>query len=163
MIAAIVVLDRYNSETFIGDARVIDSDSLRVEGQEIRLFGIDAPEFNQTCKLSGRQNSYNCGRKSASRLKSLVTNADIRCEGSERDKYERFLAICWVGDVEINRIMVSDGWALAFGAYYSEEVAAQESRLGLWQGEFHSPSEWRQNARNAHDRGIISSIVEKFF
>ena len=35
--------------TISGTARVIDGDSLVVSGQEVRIYGIDAFEYNQTC------------------------------------------------------------------------------------------------------------------
>ena len=35
------------SERIIGSAEVIDGDSLRVGGRELRLEGIDAPEYRQ--------------------------------------------------------------------------------------------------------------------
>jgi endonuclease YncB( thermonuclease family) len=32
-----------------GKAKVIDGDTIKIEEKKIRLFGIDAPEINQTC------------------------------------------------------------------------------------------------------------------
>ena len=37
-----------------GPAAVIDGDSLRVAGVEVRLHGVDAPEGRQTCERGGR-------------------------------------------------------------------------------------------------------------
>jgi len=34
--------------------RVVDGDGLKIGNQSIRLWGIDAPELDQTCELDGR-------------------------------------------------------------------------------------------------------------
>ena len=38
------------SEEITGYAKVIDGDTIRIKGNKIRLYGIDAPEKNQMCK-----------------------------------------------------------------------------------------------------------------
>ena len=37
------------SEEITGYAKVIDGDTIRIKGNKIRLYGIDAPENNQIC------------------------------------------------------------------------------------------------------------------
>jgi endonuclease YncB( thermonuclease family) len=37
-----------------GIARAKDGDSMMVGETEVRLFGVDAPEFDQTCTRSGQ-------------------------------------------------------------------------------------------------------------
>ena len=130
-----------------GVPRIIDGDSLFLNGQEIRLQGIDAPELRQNC-LSIQSSGYPCGRASANHLRKLA-GAGLRCEGWEYDKYERLLAICFAGEIEINRRMVSDGWAVAFGSYGGAEREAKDRKLGLWSGSFKLPSDWRRE--DAHD------------
>jgi endonuclease YncB( thermonuclease family) len=51
----------------VGTARVIDGDTIAIAGVRIRLWGIDAPERDQTCR---GQNGYiyECGRDSAAVL-----------------------------------------------------------------------------------------------
>ena len=45
--------------------------------------------------------------------------------------------------------MVRQGWAVATGdAYMVEEAEAQAKRLGIWQGPFIQPADWRR----AHER-----------
>lgn len=163
IIGAIVGLNRSNTETFQGSASVIDGDSIKLNGKEIRLLGIDAPEYAQTCKSAQNDQVYNCGKNAARNLRQLLSAGNVNCKGSEFDKYERFLAVCYSGDVEINRKMVSDGWAVSFGAYYDEERQAEEAKRGVWAGEFQSPSEWRKDAREAHSVSLIQSILDRLF
>jgi endonuclease YncB( thermonuclease family) len=40
--------------------------------------------------------------------------------------------------------MVEEGFAVAFGAYQSEEAAARSARRGIWASEFERPQEWRR-------------------
>ncbi len=42
-----------------GPARVVDGDTLEVAGERIRLYGIDAPEKDQTCSIDAR--AWACG------------------------------------------------------------------------------------------------------
>ena len=44
-----------------GPARVIDGDTLEVQGERIRLHGIDAPEIRQLCRLDGKP--WQCGKE----------------------------------------------------------------------------------------------------
>ena len=52
-----------------GTARVIDGDTISIADTRIRLWGIDAPEREQTC--AGRNgDTYECGRDAAAVLRS---------------------------------------------------------------------------------------------
>ena len=39
----------------IGQASIVDGDTIEIYGQRIRLFGIDAPEHDQLCETAGTQ------------------------------------------------------------------------------------------------------------
>lgn len=138
---AIPRLDRIASVSHVAKAVIADGDTLTLGAERIRLKGIDAPEFSQTCKLGGRD--YACGREARNELIRLVGNQAVSCAGWERDKYGRLLALCTAGDRALNAALVENGWAVAYGDYAAEEVAARAAGRGLWAGEFERPSTWR--------------------
>src|SRR4029453_2936898 len=51
-------IDRVATRHVAGDALVNDGDTVTLKGQRIRLRGIDAPEYNQTCEKGGA--TYAC-------------------------------------------------------------------------------------------------------
>lgn len=130
------------AEVLRGTARVADGDSLVLDGERIRLQGIDAPELTQTCTRVGAD--YPCGREAREALARLVAGRSVSCESRQRDRYERVLATCVAGGVEVNRAMVEAGWAVAYGDYSEAEAAAREARRGLWAGAFERPQDWRR-------------------
>lgn len=137
-----------------GIALAGDGDSLTVSGQRIRLFGIDAPEFDQACTRSGQ--SWSCGKEAADQLSKLVTGRQVRCDPTGVDDFGRTLARCSAGSVDVNRTMVALGYAVAFRRYSSDylsaEEAARNNRRGLWAGTFEMPSRVRSAAREADRR-----------
>lgn len=135
-------LDRTETMRPAGRAVVNDGDTITLAGERIRLRGIDAPEYDQTCTRAGA--SYPCGRQSRRELERLVTGRSVACEGWERDKYDRLLAVCRAGDVDLNRRLVEEGWAVAYGDYGDAESAARVAGKGIWAGEFDRPRTWRE-------------------
>lgn len=142
-------LDLVPGSNVSGNMIVLDGDSLRPRrgGEDIRLHGIDAPELNQNCQ-DGDGGSYACGRRSRDHLRKLIGGRDVTCRTADVDRYGRTVAVCKAGDVELNRQMVLDGWALAYRQhehhYVRDEVAAQGARRGIWQGNFERPELWRR-------------------
>jgi endonuclease YncB( thermonuclease family) len=141
---ALVVARVQNIETIkrAGIAKIVDGDSLELNGERIRLEGIDAPEIDQTCLLDGRKQP--CGREAQRRLIVLAGTGRLSCTGWQRDKYDRLLGVCQASGREVNREMVRSGWAVAYGAYRAEEGEARKARLGLWAGEFQRPQDFRR-------------------
>ncbi|MFC0588287.1 thermonuclease family protein [Novosphingobium aquiterrae] len=128
-----------------GTAVAVDGDSLEVGGTRIRLFGIDAPEFDQTCKRNGE--TWSCGKSAKDQLAALVAGQEIECQGQGVDQYGRVLAVCWAGRDELNEAVVTQGWAVAYrdfsDAYIPAETRAKASRLGIWSSTFALPSAYR--------------------
>ena len=140
-----------NSETnlkLIGQVQVTDGDTIRQGKLKIRLHGIDAPEYKQKCKNSKNQ-LYACGVKSSAFLQSVINENDVYCEGRNKDRYGRLIAICYVNNINLNSTMVEDGWAIAYryysNDYIAEEERAKQNKRGIWQGDFDEPYIWRKN------------------
>src|SRR4030081_376600 len=84
-----------------GPVRVIDGDTLDMDGVRIRLWGIDAPEMRQTCQGKDGQN-YECGRDSAAVMRELTRDRRVECESRDRDRYGRVVAVCRTESGAIN-------------------------------------------------------------
>ena len=129
------------------DVRVVDGDTLVVNGERVRLEGIDAPELAQTCvKASGK--TYRCGVAAKEHLQSLIMNSQVTCSGVEKDAYDRRLATCFSAGRNLNQAMVEDGQAYAFlrysDAYRTEQEMARLNGDGLWAGIAEAPWDFRQ-------------------
>ena len=131
----------------IGSARVIDGDTMAIGKIRIRLYGIDAPEAKQSCLRPGNA-IYLCGAEATKILRSVTRDQEVRCKPKDQDRYGRVVAICWAGPIDLNRMMVAQGWAVAYRhyseRYVQEEDAARRGRLGIWSGKFELPAEWRR-------------------
>ena len=135
------------TKAYMGKPRVIDGDTIWIDGTKIRLHGIDAPEANQKCsKKNGRK--YRCGLASTQALRTLIGSKPVICKGITYDRYKRVIAVCYSGTVNLNAELVKKGWALAYRRYSKDYVAVeQEARneaRGMWAGEFRKPWEWRK-------------------
>lgn len=128
-----------------GIAGVIDGDSLRVRGVEIRLLGIDAPESAQNCTRGGT--SWPCGLEAARNLRNRLRGRTVVCKGNERDVHDRLLALCRTGEADINRWLVEQGWAVSYSGYPGAERTARKAKRGIWSGTFIRPRDWREENR----------------
>ena len=106
-----------------GKPRVIDGDTIEVAGQRIRLHGIDAPERGQTCDWP--EKAIPCGDIAADALTGTVAGQKVRCQTQGKDRYGRWIAKCFAGDVDIGQNVVYTGWALAYRKYYMDYVSAE--------------------------------------
>jgi endonuclease YncB( thermonuclease family) len=138
------LLDGRSAEV-VGAARVIDGDSIVVADTEIRLYGIDAPEYRQTCLRAGF--AWRCGVEAANVMRSMVAGREVRCRPREVDRYGRTVALCFVGALDLGAAMVKGGFAVAYGAYQADEREARDARRGMWSSSFELPAAWRARHR----------------
>ncbi|ETD89066.1 thermonuclease family protein [Rhodobacter capsulatus] len=129
------------AEILAGHARVVDGDTLVIDAQKVRLFGIDAPEHDQLCKdAQGRD--WPCGEAARDRLGVLAAGL-VRCAGRGRDRYDRLLAVCSAGGRDLNAALVSEGMAEAYRKYardyVPEEAQARAAQRGIWAGPHLAP------------------------
>ena len=140
----------------IGKAYVTDGDTIKINDQKIRLFGIDAPETKQFCKevylsflIFNFKRDYKCGEKSTDALKKKIQGKNIRCLVQDnKDRYRRNIGICYLKLQDINSWLVKNGHAIAYRRYSKkyviDEQYAENNKLGIWEGTFMEPEKWRR-------------------
>jgi endonuclease YncB( thermonuclease family) len=134
----------------VGQASVIDADTIEIHGTRIRLEGVDAPESGQRC-LSGEAQVVRCGSIAANALDAFINSNPVSCTIDGKDRYQRLLATCSVRGENIQDWLVRSGHALAYRKYSSRyveaEAAAKASGAGVWAGQFVMPWDWRKGLR----------------
>lgn len=138
-----------------GAFHVADGDSLVLDGERMRLDGIDAPELSQTCERAGQD--WACGRQAQHALQQLASDDGTQCSGNERDRYNRLLVVCRNHAGDINARMVASGMAVSYGGYQREEGQARAQKLGLWAGRFEMPRDFRDQAR--HESSGLQRLI----
>jgi len=131
----------------IGQASIIDGDTIEIHGQRVRLWGIDAPESSQLCR-NANSDLYRCGAKAANALANHVAGKPVRCESVDRDRYGRTVARCFVGGVDMAEWLVRSGLAVDWpryskGRYAEAQIEAQRSEQGIWAGTSVNPWDYR--------------------
>ena len=135
--------------TLSGVPRVIDGDTIQIGKTRIRLHGIDAPEAKQECTVDNKE--WRCGKEATSALKDAIGDKKVNCSRKDTDRYGRVVAVCRVGDLDLNALMVRQGWAMAYRQYsmdyVRDENLAERGERGMWRGDFVAPSEWRKKQK----------------
>jgi endonuclease YncB( thermonuclease family) len=92
----------------IGTPSVHDGDTLTIQGQAVRLFGIDAEELDEPN-----------GPRARDALRALVKGTHyVRCEPTGQKSYDRVVAICYTAAGEdLGEAMVRGGYVLDCARY----------------------------------------------
>jgi endonuclease YncB( thermonuclease family) len=113
------------AQTIIGQASIIDGDTLEIHGTRIRLSGIDAPESDQLCRGDDSL-QYHCGAKAANELDAHIAGRPVSCEGVGRDQYGRVVAVCSVDAVDLGEWLVRAGLAFDWPRYSRGKYAGAQ-------------------------------------
>ena len=147
----VIVLLNLNIEIIASEisglAVVTDGDTINISNNKIRLHGIDAPEKKQKCIKNAKE--YNCGVVATEMLIKKINKNIVKClTQKNKDRYNRFIGICFVEQKDLNKWMVRNGHAIAYKRYSKDyildETFAKTNKLGLWSGTFLKPEKWRK-------------------
>ena len=144
-----------NINKITGFAKVIDGDTIKINSKKIRLYGIDAPEKKQKCKKTyltisfmSFTKDYMCGEVSTQKLIKKINKQKLNCNILDVDRYKRLIGECFKRNINLNSWMVSNGYAVAYRKYskkyVSDEINAKNNKLGIWQGKFEMPWDYRR-------------------
>ncbi len=104
-----------SAEILEGRTTVVDGDSLIVDGKNVRIWGIDAPEMGT--RSGDRAKKY---------LRALLSDNSARCEDEGKRVSGQIMAKCFIGSVDIGRVMVLSGnardWRRHSGGLYKREL-----------------------------------------
>jgi micrococcal nuclease len=102
----------------------VDGDSIRCDGELIRIRGMDAPEtsLTQTCQyrlgMGNAEEELARGEMAREALQGLLerAGAGVRLEDIDydADRYGRPIAVVWVGDALVSEWMIAQGHAVAY-------------------------------------------------
>src|SRR5262245_8210406 len=107
MLVAVLYGTWATASDIAGVASVTDGDTIQIHGQSIRLYGIDAPERGQLCKLDDKP--WRCGPAAANALADHIGSRMVTCTARDRDRYGRTVAVCRVGGEDVNAWLVREG------------------------------------------------------
>jgi len=134
------------------EIRTIDGDTFELDGEVIRLWGIDAPEMGQTC-WNGRRD-VDVGTGAWTVLNSVLMTL-AACDPVDIDRYGRTVAICATAQGwDIGAIMVGVGWAWEDVRYtngaYADMTRNAEDQAGtpLYRGQCIPAWEWREGSQD---------------
>ncbi len=132
--------------------KVLDGDSLIVRkgnrDYEVRLYGIDAPEYGQ---------KY--GEEAKRFTKAQTYKKTVTVEPKDVDRYGRIVAVVKSRGTLVNRKLVQDGLAWVYSRYCldktlcsawgKEQKRAKAGARGLWKDKNPLPPwQWREKVRN---------------
>ena len=146
LIAILVLVLLFYDTSFANNVRVVDGDTIVLNGEKIRFSGIDTPELKQTC-INGDEKVF-CGKIAKMLLIKKIGNQTPKCIIEGKDAYKRTLAECFVNGESLSVFLVRSGYAFAYRKYsdkfIKDEEFAKENKLGIWAMTFQYPWVFRK-------------------
>ena len=131
--------------SFADNLKIVDGDTIVLNGEKIRFSGIDTPELKQTC-MQGDQ-EVSCGMSAKLLLVKKIGNNTPECISEGKDVYKRTLAECFVNGESLSSFLVRSGYAFAYRKYskkfIKDEEFAKANKLGMWAMTFQYPWDFR--------------------
>ena len=129
------------------DLRIIDGDTIHLNGDKIRFSGIDTPEINQMCKQD--EIDIPCGEIAKELLIKKIGNTVPICILQDKDQYGRMLGECYIEKESLSSYLVREGFVFAYTRYskkfVEDEQFAIKNKSGMWSMDFIFPWDFRKN------------------
>lgn len=136
-----------SKNVIIGVATALDGDTIAINSQRIRLYGIDAFEADQTCEGNNKQR-WGCGGVATRSLQEALQGRTTICFPKDTDAYGRIVAICRTEGTDLSALQAVRGLAIAYRKYAKDyvpdETVAQSAKVGGWYGTFTEPETHRR-------------------
>ncbi|MAG07223.1 hypothetical protein CMI46_00195 [Candidatus Pacearchaeota archaeon] len=136
----ITKVDSFEGNKFV--TKVIDGDTVIIDGESVRLLGMDTDE-----------RGYPCFHEAKEKIEELILNKNVILEKDteDKDQYDRYLRYIFLNGKNINLQMVEEGFAISRfypqNIKYKEEIItaekyARENKLGCKWGATPEPKSY---------------------
>ena len=138
----ILTINQVKSQTI----KIVDGDTIHLNGEKIRFTGIDTPELKQSCLKEGIKDL--CGVTAKQILIEKIGNDNVECISEGKDQYKRTLAECFVNNESLSSYLVRSGYAFAYRRYSKKFIADEDfariNKIGMWSMKFDYPWNYRK-------------------
>ncbi len=140
--------------------KVIDGDTVIVNGENVRLLGIDSDEKGYPCYSSAKD-----------RIEELLLSKEVQLEKDveDKDQYGRYLRYIFLESKNINLQMVEEGLAIARfypqNVKYKEEIIsaeqeAREDKIGCkWSGTTQVAQTLSTDGQNVQWKSLLGAAI----